>query len=922
MKSDFKEIFITMILCLLFSMCIVGSAKAEETTFGGLYDQTSDDLTWSLTPEGHLTITGTGDYGVSYHYPAWRDYTAYIKTATVKNVSGITLTQHMFGNCENLTSVEFIGFDTSQVTSMAYMFYGCSSLTELDLSGLDTRNVTDMSSMFGSCSSLTSLVIKGNKFSTSKVTGMASMFSSCSSLENLDVSGLDVSSVTTMFGMFRGCSSLKTLDLSTFNAVKAEKMQYMFSECSSLGTITLSGFKASSVKSVNNMFYNCTALKEVVFDENFDTSNVTEMYALFENCVALEKVDLSHFNTANVTTMIHMFYNASSLKTLNLSNFNTENVTCTGAMFYNCQALTALDLSNFYTPNLGGCWDMFEDCRNLQIIDISSLDTRNVKQFSSMFLRCYKLQKIKVNKETFNTDSATELTDMFQGCYKLESFDFSNFNTTNVEDMSRMFNGCDSLKEIDLSSFSLPNISTDTVINIFADNLEKFTSGKEKRLYNLGATSKGWHDGKGNRYANNVTIELEPNTTLYCLENYYNIEYVYDGELIGEKKVYYLDNTLSLTTSVAKEHYTFGGWYSDAKCTQKVTEITAGTFGDITLYAKMIPNDYSISYKYIDDITNEDKLTKSYTYGNETAIVAPLKVCYLLDGWYTDETLTTKFNKITKTTSGDLVLYATWKPNHDLDKENGVILREATTIEEGQIRYQCKNCDYTETETVPRLVTDESQIDDDDIINNPNDGDIEGSDFSKFQVWANKTTQKSIRIKWNKIEGADGYKVYGNNCGKKNRCELLKDIKNVKKTSWTYKKLKKGKYYKFIVRAYKVVDGQEITLAVSKTIHVATNGGKKGNAKAVDIKTDRKMKKTSSGYTLTLKKNKSYTIKAKEVAKDKKISRHRNIRFVSTDKEVATVTSKGVVKTKKAGSCFIYVYAQNGVYKKVKVVVK
>ena len=51
--------------------------------------------------------------------------------------------------------------------------------------------------------------------------------------------------------------------------------------------------------------------------------------------------------------------------------------------------------------------------------------------------------------------------------------------------------------------------------------------------------------------------------------------------------------------------------------------------------------------------------------------------------------------------------------------------------------------------------------------------------------------------------------------------------------------MKKGKYYKFIVRAYKVVDGQEITLAVSKTIHVATNGGKKGNAKAVDIKTDR-----------------------------------------------------------------------------------
>lgn len=922
MKSNFKEIFITMILCLLFSMCIVGSAKAEETTFGGLYDQTSDDLTWSLTPEGHLTITGTGDYGVSYHYPAWRDYAAYIKTATVKNVSGITLTQHMFGNCENLTSVEFIGFDTSQVTSMAYMFYGCSSLTELDLSGLDTRNVTDMDSMFGSCSSLTSLVIKGDKFSTSKVTDMTSMFSSCSSLENLDVSGLDVSSVTTMFGMFRGCSSLKTLDLSTFNAVKAEKMQYMFSECSSLETITLSGFKASSVKSVNNMFYNCTALKEVVFDENFDTSNVTEMYALFENCVALEKVDLSHFNTTNVTTMIHMFYNASSLKTLNLSNFNTENVTCTGAMFYNCQSLTALDLSNFYTPNLGGCWDMFEDCRNLQTIDISSLDTRNVKQFSSMFLRCYKLQIIKVNKETFNTDSATELTDMFQGCYKLESFDFSNFNTTNVEDMSRMFNGCDSLKEIDLSSFSLPNISTDTVINIFTDNLEKFTSGKEKRLYNLGATSKGWHDGKGNRYANNVTIELEPNTTLYCLENYYNIEYVYDGELIGEKKVYYLDNTLSLTTSVVKEHYTFGGWYSDAKCTQKVTEITAGTFGDVTLYAKMIPDTYSITYKNVEDIKNADKLTTSYTYGKATALVAPQKTCYLLDGWYTDETLISKLDGITSVTYGDLVLYAKWKPNHDLDKTKGVVIKEATTVEEGEIRYQCKNCTYTETEVIPRIVTEESQITEDMILNKPNDSDFEGSDFTKFQARAVKTTKNSIRLKWNKIEEADGYKIYGNRCGRKNKYEFIKDIKGSDKISWTHKKRKKGTYYKYIVRAYKVVDGQEITLAISKTIHATTTGGKKGNAKSVKIKTDKKMKKASGGYTLTLKMNKKYTIKASEVAGKKKISIHRKVKFDSSNPNVVTVSQKGIVKTVSPGTCYIYAYAQNGVYKKIKVVVK
>ena len=38
--------------------------------------------------------------------------------------------------------------------------------------------------------------------------------------------------------------------------------------------------------------------------------------------------------------------------------------------------------------------------------------------------------------------------------------------------------------------------------------------------------------------------------------------------------------------------------------------------------------------------------------------------------------------------------------------------------------------------------------------------------------------------------------------------------------------------------------------------------------------------------------------------------------------DVATVTNKGVIKGKKKGTCYIYVYAQNGISKKVKVTVK
>ena len=75
---------------------------------------------------------------------------------------------------------------------------------------------------------------------------------------------------------------------------------------------------------------------------------------------------------------------------------------------------------------------------------------------------------------------------------------------------------------------------------------------------------------------------------------------------------------------------------------------------------------------------------------------------------------------------------------------------------------------------------------------------------------------------------------------------------------------------------------------------------------------------------MTIKVGKKKTIKASyTLQKGKKASIHiAKFRYESTNTKVATVTKKGVVKAKKKGTAYIYVYAQNGVYKKVKVTVK
>lgn len=195
------------------------------------------------------------------------------------------------------------------------------------------------------------------------------------------------------------------------------------------------------------------------------------------------------------------------------------------------------------------------------------------------------------------------------------------------------------------------------------------------------------------------------------------------------------------------------------------------------------------------------------------------------------------------------------------------------------------------------------------------DEDIKGSYFARIQAKASQITEKNIKLTWNRVKGADGYEVYGNRCNTKKwiyEYKLKKNIKNGNKKSYIDRKCKKGTYYKYMVRAYKIIDGKKVTIAVSKTIHVITRGGKNGNAKSVKLNKNK----------VTLKTGKTWRIKAKEIKQSKPLRHHREVSFESSRPQTATVSKKGVIKAKKKGKCTIFAYAQSGVYKKVQVTVK
>lgn len=187
--------------------------------------------------------------------------------------------------------------------------------------------------------------------------------------------------------------------------------------------------------------------------------------------------------------------------------------------------------------------------------------------------------------------------------------------------------------------------------------------------------------------------------------------------------------------------------------------------------------------------------------------------------------------------------------------------------------------------------------------------------FRKLRLRSSKVSRNSSTLVWNKVKEADGYVLYGAQCnanGKVYKIKKLATIKDNSAITYKAKGLKSGTYYKYCVAAYKLVDGRQVITAKSKVIHVATSSGKYGNYKAVKV----------NKAKVELKAGKTYTIKATQVQGEKPVKKHADIRFETSNSKIATITKNGVITAKRKGTCTIYVYAQNGIYKTVKVTVK
>lgn len=192
----------------------------------------------------------------------------------------------------------------------------------------------------------------------------------------------------------------------------------------------------------------------------------------------------------------------------------------------------------------------------------------------------------------------------------------------------------------------------------------------------------GWNtkaDGKGTAYTDgakvkNLTSSNGTTVTLYAQweKQKYSITYKLDGGKNSSKN----PTSYTITTSTiklqnpTKTNYTFGGWYSDSKFKNKVSEIKKGSTGTKTFYAKWIKNKYAIKFDGNGATSGKMSTVKDVAVDKTVTLTnnAFKKTGYKFVGWNTKKdgkgdsyTNKQKVKGLSKSNGKTVTLYAQWE---------------------------------------------------------------------------------------------------------------------------------------------------------------------------------------------------------------------------------------------------------------------
>lgn len=192
----------------------------------------------------------------------------------------------------------------------------------------------------------------------------------------------------------------------------------------------------------------------------------------------------------------------------------------------------------------------------------------------------------------------------------------------------------------------------------------------------------GWNtkaDGSGTSFSDGAAIQnltAVPNGKITLYAQWAVKEYTITYRLGGGKNnksnpASYKKSSATITLkNPTRTGYKFIGWYTDSKCTKKVTGIKNGSTGNKTFYAKWEAKKYTICFKENGSTSGKMSSLTSRKYGKSYQLTANKfkRTGYTFVGWNTkkDGSGTAFKNKakvknLTTKSGGKVVLYAQWK---------------------------------------------------------------------------------------------------------------------------------------------------------------------------------------------------------------------------------------------------------------------
>ena len=183
----------------------------------------------------------------------------------------------------------------------------------------------------------------------------------------------------------------------------------------------------------------------------------------------------------------------------------------------------------------------------------------------------------------------------------------------------------------------------------------------------LGEPTRTGYDFLGWKYKGNFVTEINPswidNIELNAIwrAHTYSISYELNGGTNNSSNPtsYTIESSTITLKDATRNGYTFAGWYMTSTFSNKVTTISSGSYGDLTLYAKWTPVSYSITYN-LDGGTNASSNPSTYTIESAFTFAAPSKTGYGFAGWFSGDNAVTG---IPAGSTGTVNIEARWTAN-------------------------------------------------------------------------------------------------------------------------------------------------------------------------------------------------------------------------------------------------------------------